>query len=163
MINPVASTSVVINGAESTAGSTPKRCARIGTNDPTVVDQTQIANIVTATVIASASGARQKSACTNAIGATSKPSNIPVVASRATTRQACRTPTSPSARLRITVITVCAPALPPVPISNGMKNASATTAASSDSNLCKTALVSVPATNSNNSQPTRLRTTRMIG
>src|SRR6185503_14494578 len=141
MINPVASTSVVISGAESTAGSTPKRCAAIGINDPTVVDHTQIANIVTETVSASKIGALQSSACPNAIGATINPTSMPVVASRIATRHACRTPSSPSARLRITVITVCAPALPPVPINNGIKNASATTAASSLSNRCKTALV----------------------
>ena len=62
MTNPVASTSVVISGAESTAGSTLRRWARIGTHAATVVDQTQIENIVTATVSASLNGAFQSSA-----------------------------------------------------------------------------------------------------
>jgi len=37
MINPVASTSVVISGADKTAGPTPKRCASMGITEPTVV------------------------------------------------------------------------------------------------------------------------------
>ena len=41
-----------MRGAESTAGSTPKRWATIGMSEPTVVDQTQIASMVSATVAA---------------------------------------------------------------------------------------------------------------
>ena len=52
-------------------------------------------------------------------------------ASRASTRHASRSPISPRAMLRITVVTVWDPALPPVPMRSGMKKESATTAASS--------------------------------
>ena len=46
---------------------------------------------------------------------------MPVLASRASTRPASFTRISRRARLRMTVVTVCEPALPPVPMRSGMK------------------------------------------
>src|SRR5262245_10879894 len=161
--NPVASTKVVINGADRTAGSTPTRCAAIGMIEPTAVDHMQIAQTVTAMVSANLKSRVTQYAWAKATIPSITPTSSPVVASRTAMRQAFLTPISPSERLRMTVMTVCAPALPPVPISNGTKKVSATTAASSSSKLCNTLLVKVPATNRNSSHPMRFRTTWRIG
>jgi hypothetical protein len=53
MIKPVASTSVGFSGADRTAGSIPNRDAVSGISEPTLVDQVQIARIVSDTVNAS--------------------------------------------------------------------------------------------------------------
>jgi len=47
--NPVASTSVVINGADTNAGSILNRCAANGINDPIVFAQVHMAMIASAT------------------------------------------------------------------------------------------------------------------
>ncbi len=57
------------------------------------------------------------------------------------------------------VLVVWLPALPPVPMSRGMKKARETTAAICSSKWRSTLPVSVSVRNSSSSQPTRLRTT----
>ena len=61
-----------------------------------------------------------------------------MVASFRHTRPTSRLLISPTERARITVITVCDPALPPVPISMGMKKERATTASSCPWKCCST-------------------------
>jgi hypothetical protein len=123
---------VAIRGAESTAGSIPKRSAAIGINDPTVVDQVQIARTVIETVIASGMCApiRDAKECDDADRQTYHHAGAHFASKDALNIAKLYLTKRETATI---VVTVCDPALPPVPISRGMKNASATTAASSSS------------------------------
>ena len=150
-------------GAETVAGSIPSFCAIKGTSDPIVLAQVQIATIENPTTAATASELLQNSAQPSAIHPSSTPKSKPLPNSRTITRQVSRKRISPSARPRITVETVCAPVLPPVPIKSGMKTESTIISDSSSSNTLSTLLVKVPARNRNSSQMMRLRTERRIG
>ena len=91
----------------------------------------QIARTVIETVAANGTEVPQSSARPKATAPITTPTMKPVLSSLDNTRQASRRPISRSARLRMIVVTVWEPALPPVPMRSGMKKERATTAASS--------------------------------
>jgi len=132
VMSPVASTTVVMNGAETTAGSTPALLARIGMTAPTVVASAHTAMSERHSTVAICASTRSH-AGTKPTTARTTPSDSPVPSSRNATRGASRTEISPADRERTTVVTVWAPALPPVPMSSGTNRASATTCSSVDS------------------------------
>ncbi len=142
----------------------PTASAATGISAPTVLAQVHTMRTVRPTQVARSPVTPQSSARPNAIPPSKRPSKIPVDISLSTMRRASRVRTSPSASARITVDTVCEPAFPPVPMSNGMKNDSATTLDSASSKWRSTVPVAVSATNSSTSQVMRLlRTQRHSG
>src|SRR5690625_1556361 len=102
-IRPVASTTVEINGALTTAGSTPAQRAIMGIREPTDVAKIQIETTVTATTAAmrqptnSAAGKNPTLARVN-------PSRVPVAISRKTTRKKSLVRISPIPRARTIVV-----------------------------------------------------------
>ena len=103
MARPVASTSVVINGADTNAGSTLNRWTTSGMSEPIVLAHVQIARIASATTAESCVPLPQSSARPKAITPRVTPSSSPLQNSRMTTRIVSRTRISLSASPRIIV------------------------------------------------------------
>ncbi len=83
------------------------------------------------------------------------PSERPASTSRRITRHQSRTPTSPSARARMTSVAACDPELPPLEMIRGTKRASTTAFWISASNAPMAVAVSISPINSAVSHPAR--------
>jgi hypothetical protein len=157
MIRPVPSTSVVIIGPETTAGSIPIRRSTRGSTEATSDDQRTIAAAATATVSATSGPTPRVHARSQPTVAIVTAISAPVVSSLRSTFPTSRSRTCPTAIARIRVVVICVPALPPVPMSSGTKNASAMTVSSSSSNARSTVPVYISAMNRTSIQTIRFR------
>src|SRR5687767_4466351 len=107
---PVASTSVLMNGALITAGSKPRRRASRGRSEPTSVATVQTVSNVSETTDAIWSP-NDSHTGTNARTPSIPPSSRPTRPSRSTTSATSVVRSSPTARARVTVVADCDPAL----------------------------------------------------
>ena len=103
MISPVASTTVVINGPEMTAGSTPRRLASKGNSPPAKDAQVQMATRVTATTTPRSRPYRSEM-ITKLTLPSAKPSNSPILSSRCKILDRSENRTSPTAIARMTSV-----------------------------------------------------------
>ncbi|SAF70636.1 Uncharacterised protein [Enterobacter hormaechei] len=154
-MSPVPSISVAINGAETTAGSILQRFNTIGITDETMALHSVMQTSVRLTISVI-------SIPMPIIQARTQPARPSVAAiinevliSLRSTRPTSRRWTSPSAMARTSVEVICVPLFPPVPISSGIKNASAMADSSASSKCWITELVYASATNSSSSQTER--------
>ena len=154
---------VEIKGFAMTAGSTPSFSAAIGSSEPTTLANMTMNRIERLTVAATQTVT--PSFCSSSPSTSSilpKFTSESVAPHSSATRHsfhmtfsASRGSISPSDRLRITAVEACAPELPPVPISIGIKATSAGTTASIPSKLVRIMLVKVAESIRNSSQGMR--------